>query len=835
MTAEGNDANEMKSGSTKMDQHEDTGREVAGSKNKRLSIALAGNPNSGKTTIFNNITGARQHVGNYPGVTVERVEGKRKFEGEELLFVDLPGTYSLTARSMDEVVARNTIINEEPDVLVDVLDASNLERNLYLAAQLLELERPLVVALNMVDVADDMGIKINTSKLSEALGATVVKTIGRNNVGTKELLVAVAAEAKHKSSSTITVDYGETIEPYIAMLIETIQASRVIKYPLRWLAIKLLEGDIEVVRKVKDMAGTREIVETAERLREELGQSVELDTVFQEYRHRFAVDVYESSLEAIPPIRETQSDRIDAVLTHRIFGLPIFFGIMWLLFNGVFSIGAYPQEWLDKAMSMLGDWITASMPAGPLQSLIVDGVIGGVGTVISFLPWILLLFLGISFLEDTGYMARAAFVVDRMMRAFGLHGKSFIPMLLGFGCTVTAVMGARILDNPKDRMVTILVSPFMSCSARMPVYILLSGAFFSAKWAGTVMFAIYFAGIVLAIIMAKIFRKTFFAGEAEPFVMEMPPYHMPTLKSVFIHMWERAVLYIRKAGTFILGAAIIVWFLVSYPTNVTYSQDFDQAKEQVIATYEQKNLDVVKPLGFTLDDDHSPVAALVKQMETTYAEEEDKAESESAAGEETDGTVYDKIQANEIDNDAEKVEPEQQYAEAFNTIKDANPTLYPFAYQVFKNDLAKDEALKDLDNKAKAEKLSQSYAARFGKTIEPIIKPLGFDWQIGVGLVAAMAAKEVLISTLGTIYAIEADADNDENLQMSMAKDPHFTPLVGLSLMVFILIYPPCIAALSVIGRETSLGWMAFIFIYGNVLAWVGSFIVYQGGRALGF
>lgn len=795
-------------------------------------IALAGNPNSGKTTIFNNITGARQHVGNYPGVTVERVEGKRSFENTEYLFVDLPGTYSLTARSLDEVVARNTIINEAPDVLVDVLDTSNLERNLYLAAQMMELERPMVLALNMTDVASEMGITVDHKKLGEAFGATVVSTIGRTNIGTTELLRAVATVAKDQDVPTLKVNYGDEVEPRIETLIKTIHDTGTVTYPVRWLAIKLLEGDEDVISKVKALGQSALIINQAEILREELKSLVDLETVFQEQRHAYAVAAYQGALLSVPKLGQTKSDKIDQILTHRIWGLPIFMGIMWLLFNAVFTIGAYPQDWLDQLMGLLGDWVTTVVPAGQVQSLLVDGIIGGVGQVISFLPWILLLFLGIAFLEDSGYMARAAFVMDRIMRAFGLQGKSFIPMLIGFGCTVASVMGSRILDNPKDRMVTILVSPFMSCSARMPVYIMLIGAFFSTQYAGSVMFGIYVLGIILAIIFAKIFRGTLFKGELEPFVMEMPPYHMPTAKSVLIHMWDRASLYLKKAGTFILGAAILVWFLVSYPQDVTYSQDFDAAREQVSATFEQKDAQILSTLGISSLEDNKDLSDMVGTMQTTFT----AGEEAGAEGGDDGVNVYDKLQA-EKDGEAVAAEqtPEEKYAEAFNQIKVTNPTLYPVAYQLFTNDLDKQDAIGVLDEDEASEKLSQSYAARFGQFLEPVLKPAGFDWKIGVSLVAAMAAKEVMISTLGTIYAVEASADSATSLQMTLAQDPAFSPLVALSLMVFVLIYPPCIAALSVIGKETSWKWMGFIFVYGNVLAWCASVLVFQVGTMLGF
>ena len=505
--------------------------------NGQIRIALAGNPNCGKTTMFNNITGAKQHVGNYPGVTVEKKEGHTKFDGHELLFIDLPGTYSLTARSLDELVARNVIVNDNPDVIVNVLDASNLERNLYLAAQLLELEKPMVIALNMADVAEEMGIKYDLKKMAEMTGATIVSTVGRTNIGTKDLLEATISVAASQKAPGVTINYGDLLEGKISELVEELKQAGTVTYPLRWIAIKLLEKDADVIGKVMRFENTEAVIEKAKAIREEIKDQVDLDVVFQEYRHRFAVEVYNTCLTQAPTQLETRSDRYDKILTHRILGLPIFMVVMWLLFNFVNTVGAIPQGWIEDGFTALQAWVVTVIPEGQLQSLISDGIIAGVGAVLSFVPLILLLFLGISFLEDTGYMARAAFVIDRVMRACGLHGKSFIPLLLGFGCSVPSVMGARILDNYKDRMVTILITPFMSCSARLPVYTLFAAAFFPPEWAGTVVFCVYALGIVFGIVFAKIFRKYLFAGEAEPFVMELPPYHLPTLKATLTHMF----------------------------------------------------------------------------------------------------------------------------------------------------------------------------------------------------------------------------------------------------------------------------------------------------------
>ena len=786
--------------------------------NGQIRIALAGNPNCGKTTMFNNITGAKQHVGNYPGVTVEKKEGHTNFDGQELLFIDLPGTYSLTARSLDELVARNVIVNDNPDVIVNVLDASNLERNLYLAAQLLELEKPMVIALNMSDVAEEMGIKYDLKKMAEMTGATIVNTVGRTNIGTKELLEATVSVAASKKAPGVTINYGDLLEGKIAELVDLLKEAGTVTYPLRWIAVKLLEKDADVIGKVMRFDNTEAVIQKAKAIREEIKNQVDLDVVFQEYRHRFAVEVYNTCLTQAPTQLETRSDRYDKILTHRILGLPIFMVVMWLLFNFVNTVGAIPQTWITDGFTALQAWVVTVIPEGQLQSLISDGIIAGVGAVLSFVPLILLLFLGISFLEDTGYMARAAFVIDRVMRACGLHGKSFIPLLLGFGCSVPSVMGARILDNYKDRMVTILITPFMSCSARLPVYTLFAAAFFPPEWAGTVVFGVYALGIVFGIVFAKIFRKYLFAGEAEPFVMELPPYHLPTLKATLTHMFERGIMYLKKAGTFILAASILVWFITTYPMDVEYSKDYDALHDQVAQTYEMKDAETLAHFGITTDEQKDQVNEIVDNMKSTVADATTQAED---AGED----------APEIE-----VEDDSEAPELFNDIKEQNEQLFPVAWSMYKNSVNLDDENQKIDQEQNSEKLEQSYAAMFGKAINPVLKPLGFDWKIGVSLVAGLAAKEVVVSTLGTIYAVGGDTLHPQALTDYLQNDPDFTPLVALTLMLFILIYPPCIAALAVIRRETgSWKWMLFMFFYENAFAWIACFIFYNIGLALGF
>ncbi len=779
-----------------------------------LTVALAGNPNSGKTTIFNNITGARQHVGNYPGVTVERREGFRRFQGKDLLLVDLPGTYSLTAHSLDELVARNVIINDKPEIIVNILDASNLERNLYLAVQLLELERPVVLALNMTDVAEQMGLKVDDALLSRKLGIAVVRTVGNRNRGMDDLLQTVIDAAAKNKQQPFALDYGPEIEAKIEEVGDVLATLTEVKYPLRWLAIKLLENDQDVSKAIGALPGGEKILAMIGKMRAELKAvfADDPELVIAERRYQFVGAIYREVAVSRQDLTRTASDKIDDVLTHRVFGLPIFFGVMWLLFNIVFTVGAYPQGWIEEGVARLGEMAGEYMADGDLKLLVVDGIIGGVGGVVVFLPNIILLFLGIALLEDTGYMARAAFVMDRVMRAVGLHGKSFIPLLVGFGCSVPAIMGTRTLENPRDRMVTILVAPLMSCSARLPVYTLLTAAFFSAEIAGTVLFSVYFVGIALAVVMAFVFRKFLFPGATEAFVMEMPPYHLPTLRSILTHMWERSVLYLKKAGTLILAASILVWFATNYPSEVEYSKDYDQAKTQVEEQFSaQAAAEVLAPLNIEKPEDNAALQALVGEIAAIHA-------GQAAAGA------------------ADKAAVEAEAAAKLAELEKAQTELYPYALRYHELEQAKQDATDKLDKEQAGEKLAGSYAGRLGKTIEPVIAPLGFDWKIGVGLVSAMAAKEVLVSTLGTIYSVGEVEDDASSLQEALAADPAFRPLVAYTLMIFTLIYSPCLAALAVLRRETnSWKWTAFSFTYSTALAWVIALAIYQAGSMLGY
>ncbi len=545
----------------------------------RLKIALAGNPNAGKTTIFNQLTGARQKVGNWSGVTIEKKEGTLLFKDYEITVVDLPGIYSLTAYSIEEVVARNYILENHPDVVVDILDASNLERNLYLAVQLIELNIPLVFAMNMVDVAKARGIIIDYDQLSRLLGVPIVQTVGTRGEGIKELLETVVevAKGKHPTSRHIHINYGKEIEEEILNIKRVLKQDQELQksyYP-RWFALKLLEKDRLVEERAKMSPIATAIMAQVENSRRRI-QSIlgdDPETIIAEARYGFISGALKETMRLSAAAKKTISDKIDQVLTNRILGFPVFLFFMYFLFQATFTIGAYPVGWIEQGVEFLSRLVASHMAPGLFRDMLTEGIINGVGGVIVFLPNILILFLGISLFEDTGYMARAAFIMDRIMHGLGLHGKSFIPLLMGFGCNVPAIMATRTLESRRDRLLTILINPLMSCSARLPVYVLIAGAFFPRR-AGDVIFGIYILGVVLAIIVGRVMSMTIFKGESAPFVLELPPYRLPTLKSVVLHMWENTKVYLQKMGGVVLAFSIVIWFLGTFPKDIQYSQDY---------------------------------------------------------------------------------------------------------------------------------------------------------------------------------------------------------------------------------------------------------------------
>ncbi len=577
---------------------------------KRITVALAGNPNSGKTTLFNALTGARQHVGNYAGVTVEKKEGTRQHQGCEMTFVDLPGTYSLTAYSIEEVVARNFIFDEHPDVVVHVVDGSNLERNLYLATQLIEMGAPLILAFNMSDVAEQRGYDIDLDTLSGLIGCPIVATVGNKGKGVDALLNAIVQKSQTEArKGGPVIHYGPEIEQELQRIGACVNTEHhlVKKYGTRWLALKLLEQDTDILDKGHSKEVIRTVAQSVERISRHFGDEPEI--VIADRRYGFISGACTESLRQSVEARHTASDIADTLILNRLLGLPIFAALMYAVFKLTFWLGDPPMGWIESGIGWLGDFVSGFWPEGtesPLHSLLVDGIIGGVGGVVVFLPNILLLFLAIAILEDSGYMARAAFLMDRIMHKMGLHGKSFIPMLIGFGCSIPAMMGTRILENRHSRLTTLMVIPLMSCGARLPIYALIIPAFFAPKWHGFMLWLIYMIGIVLAIFCARLLRKTVFKGDTTPFVMELPPYRMPTVRSVLTHMWQRSGLYLKKAGTVILAISIVLWALTAYPkvpesklASLTEEQAMDASLRYSIAGRIGTAMEpVIRPMGF---------------------------------------------------------------------------------------------------------------------------------------------------------------------------------------------------------------------------------------------
>ncbi len=711
-------------------------------KQRKIRVALAGNPNTGKTTVFNAVTGARQHVGNYPGVTVEKKEGTREHGGYTIAISDLPGIYSLTAFSVEEIVARDVLINARPDVVVDVIDSTNLERNLYLAVQLRELGVPLVLAFNMSDAAADQGFKFDLDVLSREMGAPIVETVGHRSGGVDELLDAIVkmADSGNRSNGNGSqIDYGEPLEREIRWLERQIvqQNGDLGDYEPRWLALKLLENDTDAQRRV----GSEDILQSSrfsiERLQKDLGDAPEY--TIADKRYEFITRICGDAVTMAEVRREDRSDKIDAVLTHRVFGLPIFMAAMYMVFQLTFTLGAPIMNLIEAGFGWLGSAITTHWPGGPdspMVSLLVDGVIGGVGGVLVFLPNIVFLFLAISVLEGSGYMARAAFMMDRLMKKVGLHGKSFIPMLIGFGCNIPAIMATRTLESRRDRLTTMLVIPFMSCSARFTIYALIIPAFFPRAWQAPMLWFVYIIGIILAIGAASLLRSTVFKGEGSDFLMELPPYRMPTVNSVVTQMWSRARIYVRKAGTIILGFSIVLWALSSYPKKTTFDVD--------------------------------------------YAAETARVEAQFAAG--TD-----------------------EYSAGMKAIASVR----------------------------QAEEMSYSIVGRIGHAIEPVLRPMGFDWRIGTAIVGAFAAKEVFVAQMGIVFAV-GDADASSSALRAQLQS-NYSPLVAFCIMLFSLIGIPCMATVAVTKREAnSWGWAAAQFFGLTIVAYALTVLTFQFGSIFG-
>jgi ferrous iron transport protein B len=719
-------------------------------KTKNIQIALVGNPNSGKTTLFNLASGSREKVGNYAGVTVDSKEATYKQSGYTFSVVDLPGTYSLKSYSPEEIYLRNYIFDNKPDIIVNIVDASNLERNLYLTTQLIDMGVQVVIALNMYDELENKGDKLDNISLGKLLGVPVIPTVSSKGKGIRELFdkIIEVYEDREPIVRHIHINYGTEIENSIRALQSKIKIEENRAFTniisARYLAIELLENDKEFSNSITRCVNSPEIIEVAsgEYAKLEKLFSDPVETVITDLRYGFISGALKETLQINKTEKLKKSVVIDNFLTNRYLGIPIFVFFMWITFFATFKLGGYPKHWMELGIGKLSEMTSVLLPSGIVRDFLVQGIIGGVGGVIVFLPNIIILFLFISFMEDTGYMARAVFIMDRVMHKIGLHGKSFIPLFMGFGCNVPAIMATRIIESRRDRMITMLITPFMSCSARLPVYILFISAFF-AKNQGTVLFLLYGLGIIFAILSALFLKRVFFKSQEVPFVMELPPYRIPTGRSIFKHVWFRTGLYLRKIGGIILIASVIVWLLTNFPRTVSYSKDY---------------------------------SGEILKIEEADLSSGDKASS-----------------------------------------------------------------LNTLLLEKQSEKQSKSFMGMIGRSIEPVMKPLGFDWRLSVSILSGLAAKEVVVSTLGVIYqagdhsANSSLADKLRYQKDSMGKT-FFSPLLAFSFMLFILIYFPCIGVVAAIRRESgSWKWAAFTVFYTTGIAWLMSFIVYQAGSFLKF
>ncbi len=715
--------------------------ELSSTATKQIHVALVGNPNAGKTSLFNIASGAHEHVGNYSGVTVEAKEGTFKHKGYTFKIIDLPGTYSLSAYSPEEIYVRRYIMEQTPDIVVNVVAASNLERNLYLTTQLIDMDTYMVIALNMYDELEKSGNTFDYERLGKMIGVPIIPTVSTRGRGVMELFDRIidVYEERDPYMRHIHINYGEVLENSIAKVRKELKDKADIAktYSKRYLSITLLEHDRETERFIKSLPAHDEIlhVRDAEVKHIENLLNEDCESAFTNARYGFIAGAIKETYVENPEKQSGITELIDPIVTNKYLGYPIFLFFMWLMFAGTFTLGAYPQAWIEAGVSWLSNFIGGHMAEGSLKDLLIDGIIGGVGGVIVFLPNILILYFFISLMEDSGYMARAAFIMDKIMHKMGLHGKSFIPLVMGFGCNVPAIMSTRSIESRNSRMITMLVNPLMSCSARLPVYILLVGIFFP-NHPGLIMLILYGTGILLAVLMAKLFKRFLFPEEDIPFVMELPPYRRPTTVSVIRHMWQKARQYLQKMGGVILVASIIIWFLGYFPHETPSAKHYETLIEQA-----------------------------------------------------------------EITGDDIRVE--------------------------------------QLEHERKMKHQEESYIGHIGKFLEPALRPIGFDWRISVSLLSGMAAKEVVVSTMGVLFSGDEDQQHlHDKLKAARNTDgsPTFTPLIALCLMLFVLIYFPCIATITAIKNESgSWKWGAFAIFYTTLLAWLVSFVVYQVGGWLGF
>lgn len=722
-------------------------------------VALGGNPNAGKTTLFNALTGSRQHVGNYPGVTVDRKEGRYVHNGHDMHIVDLPGTYSLTAYSVEEVVARDFLVNERPRVTINIVDASNLERNLYLTVQILELGIPVCIALNMIDVARSRGIEIDAEKLARLLGVPVIPIVARSGLGKKTLMAAVETVSETPVPPPLRVSYGPDLENAIQEMQRLIDDRGFLteRYPSRWLAIKYLENDAQILEKgrAEDPELDDRLVEITRRVGVHIEETLETypEAMIADHRYGFISSVLKRGV-----VKEHQdrnrlflSDRIDKILVNRFAGPIIMLLVLLGLYQFVFSYSEVPVGWCESLFGWLSGIISDLLPDGLLRSLIVAGIIDGVGGVLGFVPLIMFMFFGIAVLEDSGYLARVAFMLDRIFQMFGLHGSSVMAYIvsggIAGGCAVPGVMATRTLRSPKERIATLLTAPFMNCGAKLPLFALLIAAFFPHRQA-QMMFILTLISWSGALLAAKLLRLTVVKGASTPFVMELPPYRLPTLRGLLIHTWERTWQYVKKAGTVILGISVLLWAAMTFP----------RLPDAVVNDYQTQR------------------EAIISAADPAVAAAPGRDAADSTA------------------------------------------------------------ALSAIDAREAGHALRYSLAGRIGTGLEKISRLAGFDWRTNIALLGGFAAKEVIVSTLGTAYSLGATAgESSESLAARLVAEPAWRPLTAWSVIIFVMFYAPCFVTVICIARESSWRWSAFSMVFNTTLAFSLAVAIFQVGRALGY
>ena len=759
---------------------------------KHFKVALAGNPNCGKTCIFNALTGARQHVGNYPGVTVESKSGSFVLNDMEIELIDLPGVYSLSSSSPEEDVVFQELTKPGIDLILNVVDSSIPRRSLYLTTQLAELHIPMLLAFNMSDDAKKKGLKFDIPKLEKYFGSPIVQTVGSRTDGVRPLLSKLAETLPQLENHGVPMlTYGEDIDDAIKAVADRIDALDVEKYnhiPARFFAIKLLEHDTAAMRIPEFKAAHDEVEAQIKHLWDK--HAIEADTFMADRRYAMLAGACRDAISMTQEKRREISDKIDAVMTNKFLGLPLFLLIIYATFWFTFTLADPFMGYIEDFFAWLGDTVKAvwSEDALPyLRDLVTDGIIGGVGGVIVFLPNILFLFFAIAILEDSGYMARAAFVMDGIMRKFGLQGRSFVPLVLGFGCSVPAIMATRVIESDRDRKVTVMVLPLMSCGARLPIYALIIPAFFALKYQATMMFVMYLIGVVIALVAARIMKSTLFKGDGEVYLMELPPYRLPTLKSLLLHMWDRGRMYLQKAGTIILATSIILYICNTLPQKPEdkFSKDYNGMIEKV-------------QTAKALTD------AQIKVLEDT------KLFNDEVLAQ----VRKDKL----IPADAIEELGEKELSEAQAPIVKLSQEL-------------NDEVSK-LENEKQAEAMEYTISGRIGHALEPLFRPIGFDWKLTTASIGALAAKEVFVSQLGILYA-EGEAD-EESVPLREQLASVYTPLQGFCIMLFCLLSIPCLATLAIIRRELNSWKMMFVEAGGLFcLAYVMTFIAYHIGTIL--